>query len=202
MKSALADAAPPFPLPSPGQNERQAFLTETWHEAPATSLSSVCHRMPSSGETNPHMASTWSRMEIIKGDNSLGNHVICQGGSTWASQCLCCGTGYVVCVLTGCPLLVRPSRHGLLGGGLQTRHQHLHLLTMCPVPSLECPNLSSILGRTGTWVHTQGRCSSPKESKYVTTKVLLSPFSFQRLQSHLPFEQTRPARSQTQMLLQ
>lgn len=96
MKSALADAAPPFPLPSPGQNERQAFSTETWHKAPATGLSSVCHRMLSSGETSPHMACTWSRMKIIKRDNSLGNHVVLQGGSTWASQCLCCGTGYVV----------------------------------------------------------------------------------------------------------
>lgn len=100
-------------------------------------------------------ACTWSapgsRRYVIKEDNSLGNHFVLWGGSPWASPCLQC----VRCALlhrelTGFFLPMKSSRHGPLGEGLQTLHQHcllqplLHLLTVHSLPSPDlCAQASS-----------------------------------------------------------
>lgn len=59
MILALADAVLSFTLLTLEQNERQVLLTETWHEPPATSFSSLSHRMLSSSEASLHMVCTW-----------------------------------------------------------------------------------------------------------------------------------------------
>lgn len=119
---------------------------------------------------------TWSapgpRIYVIKEDNSLGNHFILRGGSPWASQCLwCCQR----CSVTSWTDRLSSS-HGILqecslgwrATDLPPSSPHYALSAQ---PSLVCADLSSVLGRAGTWVHAQQMCSSVKELKYRTNKV-------------------------------
>lgn len=56
-------------------------------------------------------------------------------------------------------------------------------------PRILCPDLSSVPGRVGTWVHTQQMCSSVKDLKYRANKVFLfwkSPLPFKDCKATFP----------------
>lgn len=137
---ALADAVLSLTLLSLEQNERQVLLTETWHEPPATSLSSLSHRCCPAARPVCTWSAPGSRMHVIKEGNSLYS-------SRWYplgfSMSLIASKVLLHSELKGCPFPMESSRHHPLGEELQTFYQHLlyqalhHalIISSCTLPS-------------------------------------------------------------------